>query len=37
MCLMRLDELMRKFREEGEKAAAERVLEVARLEDGVRK
>jgi hypothetical protein len=31
MCLMRLDELMRKFREEGEKAAAERVLEVARL------
>lgn len=31
MCLMRLDELMRKFREEGEKTAVERVLEVARL------
>ncbi len=31
MCLVRLDELLRKFRTEGEKAAAERVLEVARL------
>ncbi len=31
MCLMRLDELGRKFRAEGEAAAAERVLEVARL------
>ncbi len=31
MCLMRLDELMRKFRAEREKAAVERVLEVARL------
>jgi hypothetical protein len=31
MCLMRLDELLRKFRSEEEKAAAERVLEVARL------
>jgi hypothetical protein len=31
MCLMRLDELLRKFRGEGEQAAAERVLEVARL------
>jgi hypothetical protein len=31
VCLMRLDELMRKFRAEGERAAAERVLEVARL------
>jgi len=31
MCLMRLDELLRKFRGEGERAAAERVLEVARL------
>jgi len=29
--IMRLDELMRKFREQGEKAAVERVLEVARL------
>ena len=28
---MRLDELMRKFRDHGEKAAVERVLEVARL------
>jgi hypothetical protein len=28
---MRLDELMRKFREHGEKAAVERVLDVARL------
>ena len=31
MCLVRLDELWRKFREAGETAAAERVLEVARL------
>jgi len=31
MCLVRLDELWRKFRGEGESAAAERVLEVARL------
>jgi len=31
MCLMRLDELWRKFRGAGETAAAERVLEVARL------
>jgi len=31
MCLVRLDELWRKFRAEGERAAAERVLEVARL------
>ena len=31
MCLVRLDELSRKFRAEGETAAAERVLEVARL------
>jgi hypothetical protein len=31
ICVMRLDELMRKFRAEGERAAAERVLEVARL------
>jgi hypothetical protein len=31
MCLVRLDELWRKFRAEGEAAAAERVLEVARL------
>jgi hypothetical protein len=30
MCLVRLDELLRKFRAEGERAAAERVLEVAR-------
>ena len=29
--IMRLDELMRKFRAKGEKAAVERVLEVARL------
>lgn len=29
--IMRLDELMRKFRVQGEKAAVERVLEVARL------
>ncbi len=31
MCLVRLDELLRKFRAEGERGAAERVLEVARL------
>ncbi len=31
MCLMRLDELWRKFRGAGETAAEERVLEVARL------
>ena len=31
MCLVRLDELWRQFREAGERAAAERVLEVARL------
>jgi len=31
ICLMRLDELWRKFRSEGQGAAAERVLEVARL------
>lgn len=31
ICLMRLDELWRKFRSEGQSAAAERVLEVARL------
>ncbi len=31
ICLMRLDELLRKFRAEDERAAAERVLEVARL------
>lgn len=31
MCLMRLDELWRKFREAGESTATERVLEVARL------
>ncbi|HZP33000.1 MAG TPA: hypothetical protein VFB23_06505 [Candidatus Acidoferrales bacterium] len=31
ICLMRLDELWRKFRAEGQNAAAERVLEVARL------
>ena len=31
ICLMRLDELLRKFRSEGKRAAAERVLEVARL------
>jgi hypothetical protein len=31
MCLVRLDELWRKFQAEGERAAAERVLEVARL------
>jgi hypothetical protein len=31
MCLVRLDELLRKFTVEGERAAAERVREVARL------
>jgi hypothetical protein len=31
MCLVRLDELSRKFRAEGEMAAVERVFEVARL------
>ena len=31
VCLMRLDELLRKFRAEGDRAATERVLEVARL------
>lgn len=31
MCLVRLDELLRKFRTAGERAAAERVLEVGRL------
>lgn len=31
MCLVRLDELLRKFLTEGERAAAERVREVARL------
>ena len=31
MCLVRLDELWRKFHGEGQRAAAERVLEVARL------
>ncbi len=31
MCLVRLDELLRKFRTEGDRAATERVLEVARL------
>jgi hypothetical protein len=31
MCMVRLDELLRKFQGEGEQAAAERVLEVARL------
>ena len=31
MCLVRLDELLRKFSAEGERAAAERVREVARL------
>src|SRR5713226_4942061 len=29
ICLMRLDELLRKFRDEHDRAAAERVLEVA--------
>ena len=31
MCLIRLDELLRKFRAGNQRAAAERVLEVARL------
>ena len=31
MCIVRLDELFRKFRSDGEHAEAERVLEVARL------
>src|ERR1700722_11231604 len=31
MCIMRLDELYRKFHEEQERAAVERVLEVARM------
>jgi len=31
MCIMRLDELYRKFKEEEERAAVERVLEVARM------
>jgi hypothetical protein len=31
MCIVRLDELLRKFQEDGERAAVERVLEVARL------
>jgi hypothetical protein len=31
MCLVRLDELLRKFTTEGERTAAERVREVARL------
>ena len=31
MCIVRLDELFRKFKEEGELAAVERVLEVARM------
>jgi hypothetical protein len=31
VCIMRLDELLRKFRAENERAAAERVLDVARL------
>lgn len=31
MCLVRLDELLRKFETEGERAAEKRVLEVARL------
>jgi len=31
MCIVRLDELLRKFRTEGQRAAAERVLEIARL------
>ncbi len=31
MCLVRLDELLRKFEQEGERHAAERVREVARL------
>src|SRR4029077_14175043 len=31
MCIVRLDELFRKFKEDDERAAAERVLEIARL------
>jgi len=31
MCIVRLDELLRKFRAEGERAAAERVLEIGKL------
>src|SRR6202165_3163145 len=31
LCIMRLDELCRKFKEENERAAVERVLEVARM------
>src|ERR1700719_5089397 len=31
MCIVRLDELFRKFKEDGEVGAAERVLEIARL------
>jgi hypothetical protein len=31
MCIMRLDELFRKFKEDGENGATERVLEIARL------
>ena len=31
MCLVRLDELLRKFRVAGERAAAERVIEIGRL------
>lgn len=31
MCIIRLDELYRKFKEEGERAAVERVFEVARM------
>lgn len=31
MCLIRLDELWRKFRASGERAATERALEIARL------
>jgi hypothetical protein len=31
MCIVRLDELYRKFKEEDERAAVERVLEVARM------
>jgi hypothetical protein len=31
MCIMRLDELSRKFQEDGERAAVERELEVARM------
>jgi hypothetical protein len=31
MCLVRLDEMLRKFRAEGDRPAAERVLEIGRL------